>query len=138
MGSWPPLSCSLCGREDAGAHECSMGLQRATDAKIADMTLRGHTPACVHGLDADRPAAAAMCWACCVTSIIIYIQLELSGDTASQEADHEPSGSHRRASCSLHTGSHPITCLGHLLQKDTEARQSVLPGNRIRTPRACL
>lgn len=112
--------------------------QTKSTARITDMTLRGHTPACVHGLDADLPAAAAMCWACCVTSIIICIQLELSGDTASQEGDHEPSGSHRRASCSLHTGWDPITCRGHLLQKATEARQSVLPGNRIRTPRACL
>ena len=50
---------------------------RATDAGITDMALRGHTPACAHGLDAGLPAAAAMCWACCVTSIVIYIQLEL-------------------------------------------------------------
>lgn len=50
----------------------------ATDVQITVMALRCHTPACVLGLDADLPAASAAadrCWALCVTSVMIYIQL---------------------------------------------------------------
>ena len=49
---------------------------RAADAQITIMALRCHTPACVLGLDADLPAAAAdRCWTLCLTSMMIYIQL---------------------------------------------------------------
>ena len=47
----------------------------AADAHITIMALRCHTPACVLGLDSDLPAAADRCWAFCVTSVMIYIQL---------------------------------------------------------------